>query len=188
MAQTLANVELLQAELERKFPELALHRLRESGMSGKALSIVYQDVADKVVEARGNYDSALVRAQQMALSIGGMRGYFEGFGLKSYEAGDEEHRIGDRPVLTELVDYQLIELGLKLGIPVQRLWPKLELGFSNEELEEMEAEAGAAQASSTPPAVEGTGQQQGAVGVQITEADLAQAKADLEALKGLRNA
>lgn len=141
LAQTLDYIVSLQGELEQKYTELALHRLRESNMSGKALSIVYQDVIDKVMEARGNYDGALVRAQKMALSIGGMRGYFSGFGLESYDAGDEEHRIGDRPVLAELVDYQLIELGMKLGIPLPRLWPKLELGFSNEELEEMEEEA-----------------------------------------------
>ena len=52
----------------------------------------------------------------------------------------EEHRIGDRPVLTEIRDLEAIEMGLKLGMPVERLWPKLGLDFSNEELEAMEAE------------------------------------------------
>jgi hypothetical protein len=49
---------------------------------------------------RAGYDSALVRAQQMAIAIGGMRGYegYQGFGLESYAAGDLEHSIGDRPV------------------------------------------------------------------------------------------
>ena len=153
-------------------------------MSGKALTIVYQDVIDKVMEARGNYDAALVRAQQMALSIGGLRGYFEGFRLESYEAGDEEHRIGDRPVLTELADLDLIRLGADLGMPAPRLWPSLGLGFSNEELEEMEGEA--TEKAATAPAAGATPVEEGGTaGLQITDGDRAQAQADLDALRGV---
>ncbi len=164
MAQTIANLDLLQAELERKFPELALHRLRESGMSGKALGIVYQDVADKVIEARGNYDGALVRAQQMALSIGGMRGYFDRFALTSYEAGDEEHRIGDRPVLMEAVDVQRVDVAIRAGVPPSYLWPRLGLGFSEDELDAMRVDV--------------------LGGWQLTPTDEAQAQKDVEGLSG----
>ena len=142
MAQALDNIAGMLDELERDFPELALHRLRDSGMSGKALRVVYQDVADKVVEVRGNYDAALVRAQQMAVSIGGERGLFQGFNLKSYEAGDEDHRIGDRPVLMEAQDWQQIQVAIAAGMPPgAKLWSKIGLGFTDTELEEMEEEA-----------------------------------------------
>jgi len=49
---------------------------------------------------RDRYDDALVRAHQMAISIGGYRGYdqFAGFNLDSYKAGALEHSIGKRPV------------------------------------------------------------------------------------------
>ena len=172
MAESMANVTLLLEETERNFPELALHRLRQqrASVSGVALSILYQDVLDRVVEARGNYDAALVRAQQMAISIGGLRGYFPGFRLESYEAGDEEHRIGERVILTQAQDWRGIEMAIQTGVPNRLLWPKLGLDFSEEELQEMEAE-------------EGT--QEGEEGTQITESDHAQARADLDALRGV---
>ena len=141
LGQTLDYILSLQGELEQKYPELALYRMRESGMSGVALRITYQDVVDKVIEARGNYDDGLVRAQQMALSIGGEAGYFQGFNLKSYAAGDEVHRIGERPVLREVIDWQQIEVAIKTGVPPHRLWAKLGLGFTEEEIEEMKLEA-----------------------------------------------
>lgn len=144
MAQSLENIRAILEELERDYPELALHRLRERGgeWSGRAISLVYQDAVDRVVEARGNYDGALVRAQQMALSIGGMRRYagFEAFGLESYERGDEEHRIGSRPVLASGVDAQQIDLAVKAGVPARFLWDKIGLDFSQDELEEMRRE------------------------------------------------
>ena len=141
LAQTLEYIVSLQGELEAKYPELEmLASLREQEASGVALRIKYQPVIDNVTKARGNYDVALVRVQQMALSIGGMRGYFPGFGLESYEAGNEEHRIGDRPVLTAIRDLEAIKMASELGVPAPRLWAKLGLDFSSEELEEMEAE------------------------------------------------
>lgn len=158
MEQTLGNVGLLLDELERDFPELALHRLREGGdLSGKALRIMYQDATDKVVEVRGNFDGALVRAQQMAVSIGGLRRYdgFESFSLNSYQAGDEDHRIGDRPVMAEMIDFQQIEMALKTGVPGHRLWDKLGLGFTEAELAEMQEEAYGSQEMGVPWQPEG---------------------------------
>ncbi len=168
MEQTLDYIASLQGELEAKYPELEmLASLREQEASGVALRIRYQPVIDKVIRARGNYDAALVRVQQMALSIGGMRGYFDGFNLKSYEAGDEEHRIGDRPVLTEIRDLDAIKVAADLGVSKSKLVAKLGLDFSSEEIEDMNLDAA------------------GAGGLQITDADRAQAAADLDALRGV---
>lgn len=95
------NVRDLLASLERAYPELALYRVREgSDLSGRAISLIQRDAESKVIDYRDVYDGALVRAQQMALSVGGFRGYegFTGFGLDSFDQGALDHMIGPRPV------------------------------------------------------------------------------------------
>ena len=101
IAAVSARISELQTELTRDYPELDLERHTASGdASGRALRYAQQPVAAKVQMRRAGYDSALVRAQQMAIAIGGMRGYdgYDGFSLDSYAAGDLEHSIGARPV------------------------------------------------------------------------------------------
>ncbi len=98
------NVDRLLMELERDMPELALHRLREGGnATAPGVRAVYSDAIDRFVEAQGTYDDGLIRAQKMAISIGGFRGYdgFQGYNLNSYDAGDLEHYIQDRPVIDD---------------------------------------------------------------------------------------
>lgn len=86
-------------EIERDYPELKFDALRSSGdVSGKALRIARQPAETKVIQRRANYDNGLVRANQMALAIGGMRGYFRGINLDSFQAGKLDHSIGSRPV------------------------------------------------------------------------------------------
>lgn len=86
-------------ELERDYPELKFDALRASGeLSGTALRIARQPAETKVIQRRANYDNGLVRVQQMALSIGGMRGYFPGIGMDSYANGGLDHSIGPRSV------------------------------------------------------------------------------------------
>ena len=89
------------ADIERDYPELNsdMHNV-QGDISGRALRINRAPAEDKVLERRPNYDDALVRAWQMAISIGGQRGYegYKGFDLESYAAGDMEMSIGDRPV------------------------------------------------------------------------------------------
>ena len=113
LSETLDYVALLFSEVEQKFPELSLHRLRQKGQVPRmeSVAILYEDVRDKVVEARGNYDAALVRAQKMALSIAGLRGLVEGFDLESFESGDEEHVIGDRAVFLATDSLPMGEMG-----------------------------------------------------------------------------
>lgn len=99
-----ANVDRLLMELERDMPELALHRLRESGnATAPGVRAVYSDAIDRFIEAQGVYDDGLIRAQKMAISIGGFRGYdgFRGYNLNSFDAGDLEHYIQDRPVIDD---------------------------------------------------------------------------------------
>lgn len=88
-------------EIERDYPELSSGLYNVKGdISGRALRINQKPAEIKVQQRRPNYDNAIVRAQQMAISIGGFRGYdgFDGFSLESYAAGKLAHSIGNRPV------------------------------------------------------------------------------------------
>ncbi len=101
LAATLDHIKELLGEIERDYPELKADELRLSGtLTGRALELAQQPAADKVLQRRPNYDDGLVRAQQMAIAIGGFRRYrgYEGFDLESYAAGQLAHAIGSRPV------------------------------------------------------------------------------------------
>lgn len=89
------------ASIEDEYPELKFEKLRmQGGASGAALRTARQPAEQKVRARRAGYDDGLRRAQQMAVAIGGYRGYrdYDGFSLDSYDAGDLEHHIGDRAV------------------------------------------------------------------------------------------
>lgn len=149
IAAASAEIRAVVAEIERDYPELKLIAdLQNAGgdISGRALRIAQQPAADKVTQRRPNYDDALVRVQQMAIAIGGFRGYdgFAGFGLDSYAAGDLAHSIGERSVFaTDPLDKEEQETAfwtaannaLKAGIP---LIPYLrQRGWSEEKITEI---------------------------------------------------
>lgn len=102
IAATSEEIQAVLEELERDYPELQMDIWTVSGdVSGRALRTARQRAEAKVRQRRGNYDDALVRAQQMAVAIGGMREYapeFAPFNLDSYAAGGLDHAIGERPV------------------------------------------------------------------------------------------
>lgn len=90
--------------LEKNYPELALYHVRTAGdVSGRAIRLIQRDAESKVEDYRDTYDDALVRVQQMALTIGGYREYdgFKGFGLESYANGELDHQIGKRSVFAK---------------------------------------------------------------------------------------
>lgn len=101
IGEATANIQSILQELERDYPELRVDLANVSGdISGRALRINRGPAESKVLQRRPNYDNALVRAHQMAVAIGGWRKYagFEGFDLGSYDAGELEHSIAERPV------------------------------------------------------------------------------------------
>jgi hypothetical protein len=99
IADTSTYIKEILSDIERNYPELNadMHNV-EGEISGRALRINRAPAENKVLQRRPNYDNAIVRAQQMALSIGGYRGYFSGIDLDSFANGDLDHQIGDRPV------------------------------------------------------------------------------------------
>lgn len=131
IAATSDHIGTILKDIERDYPELTVDLNQATGdISGKALRIHRQPVEDKVVQRRGNYDDAIMKAQQMAIAIGGFQGYpgYEGFNLDSYAKGDLEHTIGDRPVFRkdETDDFEMktafytaVRAAKDAGIPVE---------------------------------------------------------------------
>lgn len=102
-----AHIDALQAEIERDLPELSLHRLRDGGnVTAPGIRAAYNDASARLQRLQGNYDAGMIKAHQMTVAIGGMRGYtdFEGFGLDSYERGDLDHSIAVRPIVSDEID------------------------------------------------------------------------------------
>lgn len=101
IAGVTGHIQSILSSIEANYPELNRSIYdNSSGQSGRSIRIVRQPVEEKAQERRADYDDALVRAQKMAISIGGMRRYrgFESFNIGSYAAGNLEHTVGQRPV------------------------------------------------------------------------------------------
>lgn len=105
-------------ELERDLPEIAYFRLREekNDLSGTAIRYLLSDAVDKVIEARGNAEAALARADAMALTIGKTLGIFQD-AIGKYENGDFEHTFADRDVipLSQKERREIAEADLRIG-------------------------------------------------------------------------
>lgn len=147
---TAAYIESILKTIEKDYPELALDFGNVQGdVSGRALRVNQQPVVTKVLDRRVNYDDAIVRAQQMAVAIGGFRGYgesFSGFGLDSYVSGKLDHSIGERPVFAQDA-YDQVEFdqafwtaaaaAKNAGVPISLYLRRA--GWSDEEIAALEA-------------------------------------------------
>jgi hypothetical protein len=152
----LANIRGILEVLEREHPELLADDVGP-GDSGAARRVAREKVEALVVGRRAGYDDALVRMHKMLISIGAAKGYpgFEAFDEGSYERGELDHAIGDRPVFSVSTAERLAEANargtaLKLftdaGLP--RRMAMAQVGFSPEEIDEAEALAEREQAAS----------------------------------------
>lgn len=135
-------------ELEHDLPELTYYRiisdLKEP--SGRALTYMLSPAVDRVIEVRGNLYAALMRANQMALTLGTVAGIFSGIG--TYEAGDFEHEFVGQDVIplgrmdiaeAQRAEAEAAERRANLGVPRKQIWR--ELRYTAEEIEQMEREA-----------------------------------------------
>jgi len=119
-ADHLAVVEAQMQELQRDLPELAYYEMRGADLSGTAIDLLLTDAKDRLLEARGNAEAGLVRAQQMGLSIGQAMG-LPGFSkneIGTYGAGSFEHRFAVREALpmTELQRMNVVQVGVNAGL------------------------------------------------------------------------
>lgn len=140
-----ANIDRLLLELERDLPELALHRLREGGqLTAPGVRAAYADAIGRYKSAMSAYDDGLIRAQKMALSIGGFRGYegFRGITLDSYARGELEHYIRDRAIVEDQMSKQERIAALQ-GLPAEPAKARLilqEMGYSEQQIDEVVTE------------------------------------------------
>lgn len=130
LASVTQQLTALMEEIERDYPELRFDRLRAGGeVSGRALRVARQPAERKILQRRVNYDGGLVRALQMAMTIGGYRKIegFAPFGLESYSRGALDFQVGSRPVFaTDILDqleekgalWSIIERAVKTGAPL----------------------------------------------------------------------
>lgn len=97
-ADALAVLQDQMLELEKDLPELAYYNLRGlRDVTGRAVMFLLDDMITRVREVRGNAESALNRAHQMAMTIGQNTGVFSGLG--AFENGDFKHEFVERPIL-----------------------------------------------------------------------------------------
>jgi hypothetical protein len=99
VAAVSAHLATLLDSLNADHPELLADAIGPNA-SGEARKVAREKVEATVLQRRSAYDDAMVRADQMAISIGAQKGYpgFEGFTVESYSRGELDHSIGARAV------------------------------------------------------------------------------------------
>ena len=146
-----AMLEALNAHLERMaayhFPELRYYEISDRDLSGRAIQFLLAGAVDRVREARGNLERAIVRANEMALTIAQIHN-LPGFSATelsgTWESGAFAHSIAERGVLPvnevdeaeiayKRAQTQLIKA--QYGYPRTRLWR--EDGLDDEDIAEM---------------------------------------------------
>jgi hypothetical protein len=126
---------------------LALQRVREQGgnFTAPGIRATFSDAIGRITDARGNYDHALVRALQMGMTMGGMGGYpgLEAFNRNSYDDGDLDFYIKDRPVIADSLGLseRLTQLASVANMPpaLQAVALK-EMDYSDKVIEEVVAD------------------------------------------------
>jgi hypothetical protein len=100
-ADALAVANAHMQEIRRDLPELAYFDATELGAnaSGRARRIHLAPAIDRALEARANCEEALIRLDQMALTIGQNAGLPLFANLGTFEAGAFAHRFATRDVL-----------------------------------------------------------------------------------------
>lgn len=156
IAEVSANIAAMLHELERDLPELALQRIREGGgLTAPGVRAGYSDAEGRIQEGRAVAYGGLLRALQMAVSIGGFRGYtgFEAFTLDSYARGDMRLAVRERPVIADTLTVleRVNVLATLKDVPpaLQRLMLQA-LGYPDAEIEGVLRAAAAPAAASLP--------------------------------------
>ena len=88
----LAILNAMMDELEQDLPELKYYSLKETDLSGKAISLLLSAAFDRADEARNNFIQGMEKANSIGLTMGVFAGIFpETTG--SFENGDFDHEI-----------------------------------------------------------------------------------------------
>lgn len=128
-------------ELKRDLPELLYYEVGDSGnISFPTILRMLAPAIDRVYEARGNAETALKRAQQMALSMGVNARLPDFRNIGSYDAGDFEHTFEQRDVIRPS-EFERAEIGktyFEMGVPTKTILRRS--GWSEVDLKELDAD------------------------------------------------
>lgn len=135
-ADALSILNAQMEEISHDLPEILYYELRDRDLSGTAIQRLLGPAVDRVLEARGHAEAALVRANQMALTIAGIH-RLDGFDLGSFEGGDFKHAFAEREVipLNATEKAAAIQQEVTAGIPLPVSMKHH--GYSEEEISEM---------------------------------------------------
>lgn len=129
--ELLAMLQDQMRELQDDLPEMKYYRMTDLGsqLSGRAVRLLLSDAIARAHEARGNFEDVLIRADQMALTIGQRIGALPGLD-GSYEKGTFEHTFTKRQIIPtdDLEDAQASLTEAQAGLAWQ------ELGLSRKEI------------------------------------------------------
>ena len=135
----LAVVQAQMAELEHDLPELAYYTLRNrADLSGKAVRLLLSDAVDRATEARANVEAGLIRAQQMALTVGRASGILPDLG--DFDAGALDHDFAEEDIFTLSLAERMetIAVMVQAGLPLTTAlraagWSENEIALMQEE-------------------------------------------------------
>lgn len=136
-----AALSILNAQMEeltKDLPEVLYYELKDKeNLSGVALRTMLGPAIDRVVEARGNAEPALIRAHQMALTLANIHGLLGDNNPGSFEAGDFVHTFAERDVIAKTATEraETIQAETQAGIPL--ITSMKRNGFEDEEIEDM---------------------------------------------------
>lgn len=137
----LKNLLEMLNEIEKDMPELSLYKIRDHDrLTAPGIKAAYSDAIDRILEARVNYDDGLIKANKMALSIGGMRSYgMSGiYSIEDYtnDSDSLEHYIGDRNIISDdLSLHETITFLKDTQANPEFIWK--ELGYPKKQLGDM---------------------------------------------------
>lgn len=148
LADAITQSKALLTELEDKLPELkATGGEFLSNQSGETVAELRKPAEDKLGLARTNYEDALMRAQQIALSwgilldlwnLGTGRGTREAAD-RAFQSGKEDHSFNTRPLLP-ITKQERNAIAAGLGDDVSRQERLRVRGYSDDQIEDLEKE------------------------------------------------
>lgn len=159
---SIAAQDKMTSEAEADVPQTSLQRIREKNgdMSGVAIENSYSDASDAIEAIQGNYDEPLLRAIQMACTIGGVMGLPDfPYDLNSYENGELDFYIKERKVFSDNLSKEA-RARLILEAAQSPAWPIIarDLEVSDEDIALVQADAQERQAAQAAAAIRGLAQ------------------------------
>lgn len=136
-AEALSILNAQMEELEQDLPEMTYYKMKDKGdLSGRAVRLMLSDAIDRAIEARGNGETAIVRANQIALTLGTKHNLKDFNGIGAYESGAFDHSFARREIIpvSELERAETLNSMVIAGLDI--LFAMKQNGYSAAEITE----------------------------------------------------